>query len=105
MLQIPVGFATTCVTVTSWPFDSVETATLVISGGIETVVCPRESVVEMTIGVLSVVSGGSVIVLVAVGVCAFICWAGCEIVAELPALALEAARFELCNDEAGLDSG
>lgn len=71
MLQTPVGFASTWVTVTKSPLASVDTARLVTTGGIVTVACPFESVVDTTIGWCSVVSGRSVIVLVEVGVCAF----------------------------------
>ena len=57
MLQMPVGLAMTCVTVVNSPSGSVESATLVNSGGMVTVVCPFESVVENTTGLERVVSG------------------------------------------------
>ena len=68
--QIPVGFAITCVTLTSWPSDSVDTPTLVNTGGSETTVCFLASVVVTKTGEESVVSGWSVTVLVVVGVLA-----------------------------------
>ena len=68
MLHIPVGLAMICVMETSEPLGSDETATLVITGGIDTVVCPFALVVEMTTGDENVDSGRIVTVLVAVGV-------------------------------------
>ncbi len=73
MLQIPVGLAMTCVTLTSWPSDSVDTPTLVKTGGSDRVVCFFASVTVMKTGVESVVSGLSVTVLVVVGVFALAC--------------------------------
>ena len=55
------------------PSASVDTLVLVINGGIVNVVWPFESVVETKMGFESVVSGFSVIVLVAVGVSALAC--------------------------------
>ena len=82
MLQTPVGFAITWVTVTTEPSDSVDTARLVMRGGIETVDCPCESVVEITTGFENVDSGGTVTVLVCVEDCPFACcgarWGGEE---------------------------
>ena len=62
-----------CVTETNEPLGSAETATLVITGGIDTVVCPFASVVEMNTGEESVDSGCTVTVLVAVGDAATVC--------------------------------
>lgn len=56
-----------CVTDTNEPLAAVDTATLVITGGIDTVVCPFESVVEMNTGEVNVDSGCTVMVLVTVG--------------------------------------
>ena len=64
MLQTPVGLAITFVTVVNEPFGSRDTERLVINGGMEKVVWPSESVVEMMSGVESVETGGTVTVLV-----------------------------------------
>ena len=57
----------TCVTLTSWPSSNVDTPTLVKTGGTDSEVWLLASVTVTNTGEDSVVSGLSVIVLVAVG--------------------------------------
>ena len=65
--QTPVGLAITCVTLTRWPSGSVDTPTLVNTGGSEIEVRFCESVTVTNTGEDNVVSGVSVTVLVVVG--------------------------------------
>jgi hypothetical protein len=67
MPQMPVGFAMMWVTETWIPSGSVDTPTLVITGGSDGVGFPFESVPVTNTGELKVLSGGIVTVCVEVG--------------------------------------